>query len=53
MNKYTVKKVSLYTGKTIAKETFTNIDEAIKFCNNNISVSGAYRWVLSFKSIAI
>ena len=50
---YTAKKISLYTGKVLAKEVFDNSDDAIAFVNSNISHSGAFRWVLSFKSITI
>jgi hypothetical protein len=43
---YTCKKISTYTGKTIAKEVFDNLDQAIKFCNSNISATGSYQWLL-------
>lgn len=50
---FIAKKVSLYTGKVIAKEVFNTSEEAIKFINGNLSFSGAFRWTLHFKSIAI
>jgi hypothetical protein len=43
---YKCKKISLYTGKVLAKEVFDNIDKAIAFCNNNLSYTASYRWVL-------
>ena len=46
MNKYTCKKISIYTGKVMAKEVFYNLDKAIQFCNNNLSITGAYQWIL-------
>jgi len=51
--KFKAKKISTYTGKVMATETFETSEQAIKFCNSNLSVTGAYHWVLSFKSIAI
>lgn len=40
------KKISIYTGKVLAKEVFNTSTEAIAFCNSNVSASGAFRWVL-------
>jgi len=53
MNKYTCKKISTYTGKIMAKKVFDDLDKAIKFCNSNLSITGAYQWILSTKFIKI
>jgi len=51
--KYVCKKFNTYTGKNTAKETFEKLEDAIKFCNNNRSITGAYQWNLHLKTIKI